>query len=188
MAQDPSGSSKDPKGKQKGESAQPTGGPSAGGPSAGAQAGPPIDPEQLKQILQALAAAGGLPIAVTQTPPTEVDLRLRLKALLPVTVAFPPCSDVLLALINTQPPPTTEKDDITKFFEEYFTFDDHGDRVPAPEQLAQPGAGPGASELPLADHYRGARGFVTALAVALVPATVVRDAQRQPTRGATGPG
>jgi hypothetical protein len=126
MAQDPSGSSKDPKDKQKGESAQPpsqqsTGGAPPGSPQAGRD-GAPIDPEQIKQILQALAAAGGLPIAVTQTPLTRVDLRPRLLQLTPVTVAFPPCSDVLLALINRQ---TTPKDDITKFFEEYFTFNDH---------------------------------------------------------------
>jgi hypothetical protein len=124
MAQDPSGSSKDPKDRQKGESAQPAARPSTARPPAGSQAGAPIDPEQLKQLLQALASAGGLPIAVTQTPPTAVDLRPRLKALLPVTVAFPPCSDVLLALINTQTLPP-DKDDITKFFEEYFTFEDH---------------------------------------------------------------
>jgi hypothetical protein len=125
MAQDPSGSSKDPKDKQKGESAQASAAASAGGAGAGAQAGPPgapIDAEQLKQILQALAAAGGLPIAVTQTPLNPIDLRPRLVQLTPVTVAFPPCSDVLLALINRQ---TTPKDDITTFFEEYFTFDGH---------------------------------------------------------------
>ena len=112
MAQEPSGSGSDPKDKPKGESAQTPRRPSAAaGPPA-----PPIDPEQLKQILQALATAGGLPIAVTQTPLTAVDLRSRLKALVPVTVAFPPCSDVLLALINTQTLPP-DKDDITKFFE-----------------------------------------------------------------------
>lgn len=120
MAQEPSGSGSDPKDKPKGESAQTPRRPSAAaGPPA-----PPIDPEQLKQLLQALASAGGLPIAVTQTPLTAVDLRSRLKALVPVTVAFPPCSDVLLALINTQTLPP-DKDDITKFFEEYFTFEDH---------------------------------------------------------------
>jgi hypothetical protein len=130
MAQDPSGPSKDPKDKQKGESAQPTAGQgAAGAPEGAAQAvaaGPPIDPEQLKQILQALAAAGGLPITVAQAPLERVELRQRLDQLAPVTVAFPPCSDVLLALINTQqPPPPLQKDDITKFFEEYFTFGDH---------------------------------------------------------------
>jgi hypothetical protein len=126
MAQDPSGSSKDPKDKQKGEPAQAAAPPSAGGPSAGAQAGPPIDTEQLKQILQALAAAGGLPITVAQAQLERVELRRHLDQLPPVTVAFPPCSDVLLALINTQtPPPPQQKDDITKFFEEYFTFGDH---------------------------------------------------------------
>jgi hypothetical protein len=122
MAQDPSGPSKDPKDKQKGEPTQASAAPSAGGPAAGAEERPPIDTEQLKQILQALAAAGGLPIAVTQTPLTGVDVRTPLRNLKPVTVAFPPCSDVLLALINRA---TSPKDDITKFFEEYFTFDDH---------------------------------------------------------------
>jgi hypothetical protein len=122
MAQDPSGSSKDPKDKQKRESAQASGGQSTGGPSqTGAQAGSAaagqIDPDQIKQILQALASAGGLPIAVTQTPLTEVDLDQRLYDLSPVTVAFPPCSDVLLALIKV-----TTQDDITTFFEDYFKF------------------------------------------------------------------
>jgi hypothetical protein len=130
MAQDPSGPSKDPKDKQKGESAQPTAGQgAAGAPEGAAQAvaaGPPIDPEQLKQILQALAAAGGLPITVAQAPLERIELRQRLDQLAPVTVAFPPCSDVLLALINTQQQqPPLQKDDITKFFEEYFTFGDH---------------------------------------------------------------
>jgi hypothetical protein len=126
MAQDPSGSSRDPKGKSKDESTQPSGRQPAGGARpSGAQAAPAataIDPEQLKQILQALTAAGGLPISVAQAPLNPVDLRPRLDQLPPVTVAFPPCSDVLLALINTQPTP---KDDITRFFEEYFTFEDH---------------------------------------------------------------
>jgi hypothetical protein len=128
MAQDPSGSSKDPKRKPKGESDQPAGEQSVGSPlSTSSQAGPAetmqIDPDKLKEILQALAAAGGLPISVAQAPLQPVDLRPRLVELTPVTVAFPPCSDVLLALINRQTPPA--KDDITKFFEEYFTFDDH---------------------------------------------------------------
>ena len=126
MAQDPSGSSKDSKDKQKGEPAPPASRQSAGGaPPASSQAGPagvPIDPEQLKQILQALASAGGLPITVAQAPLSPVELRPRLDQLPPVTVAFPPCSDVLLALIKTQ---TAPKDDITKFCEEYFTFDQH---------------------------------------------------------------
>ena len=109
MAQDPSGSSKDSKDKQKGEPAPPASRQSAGGaPPASSQAGPagvPIDPEQLKQILQALASAGGLPITVAQAPLSPVELRPRLDQLPPVTVAFPPCSDVLLALIKTQTAP-----------------------------------------------------------------------------------
>jgi hypothetical protein len=121
MAQDPSGSSKDPKGRQKGEADQ----PSSGQPPTSSQGGPvgtvQIDPEKLKEILQALAAAGGLPIAVTQTSLQPVDLDARLKQLSPVTVAFPPCSDVLLALINR----ATSQDDITKFFNDYFDFGDH---------------------------------------------------------------
>lgn len=122
MAQDPSGSSPDPKDRQKGESGQTARRPGATGASPPAAATTPIDPEQLKQLLQALASAGGLPITVAQTPLTPVDLRPRMNALQPVTVAFPPCSDVLLALINRQ---TTPKDDITRFFEDYFTFEDH---------------------------------------------------------------
>ena len=120
MAQDPSGSGPDPKDKAKGEVAQ-----TPRRPSTAAASPTAIDPEQLRQILQALAAAGGLPITVAQTPLTRVELRPALSAKRPVTVAFPPCSDVLLALINTQVPPAPDKDDITKSFEEYFTFDDH---------------------------------------------------------------
>lgn len=125
MAQDPSGSSPDPKDRPKGESAQNPRRPGATAASPPGAATTPIDPEQLKQLLEALASAGGLPITVAQTPLARVELRPLLSARPPVTVAFPPCSDVLLALINTQTPPAPDKDDITKFFEDYFTFDDH---------------------------------------------------------------
>jgi hypothetical protein len=39
----------------------------------------------------------------------------------PVTVAFPPCTDVLLSLIH----PNETNDEINTFFNEYFTFCDH---------------------------------------------------------------
>jgi hypothetical protein len=122
MAQDPSGSSPDPKDKSKGEAAQTPRRPAAAAASQTAATGTAIDPKQLEEILLALAAAGGLPISIAPAPLRRVDLRPLLVKIKPVTVAFPPCSDVLLALINRQ---TSPKDDITKFFEEYFTFNDH---------------------------------------------------------------
>jgi len=83
-----------------------------------------IDVELLRQVLQALAAGGGVPITVS---PAELPVVTRLAEELakrpPVTVAFPPCSDVMLALFNTQ---TTPKDEeVTGFFEQYFTFAEH---------------------------------------------------------------
>jgi hypothetical protein len=82
-----------------------------------------IDVELLKQVLQALAAGGGVPITVSEAAPIVVDRLVQaLAAQRPVTVAFPPCSDVMLALINTQ---ATPKDDVTRFFEEYFRFVAH---------------------------------------------------------------
>jgi hypothetical protein len=92
-----------------------------------------IDLDLLKQVLQALAAGGGLPITVSQAERPIVDrLVTALAQKPPVTVAFPPCSDVMLALFNTQ---TTPKDELTGFFEQYFTFTEH-EIVVTPQGIA----------------------------------------------------
>jgi hypothetical protein len=54
------------------------------------------------------------------TPTNFIDTAKLLSDLPPLTVAFPPCADELLGLIKT-----SQNDDITKFFNEYFVFDDH---------------------------------------------------------------
>lgn len=56
-----------------------------------------------------------------ETPKSIVEqITERLKAEKAVTVAFPPCAEELLALIKT-----TDKDDVTKYFDEYFKFRQH---------------------------------------------------------------
>jgi hypothetical protein len=56
-------------------------------------------------------------VILQQAPPTPVDTAARLSAKARLTVAFPPCSDELLALIKS-----TDADDISRFFNEYFKF------------------------------------------------------------------
>ena len=109
MAQDPSGSSKDPKDKPgRGNLPSPPAGRSTAGqppPGTGGAGGHGDRSGADASRSCRRSAAGGLPIAVTQAPLTLIDLRPRLVQLTPVTVAFPPCSDVLLALINRQTTP-----------------------------------------------------------------------------------
>jgi hypothetical protein len=54
----------------------------------------------------------------------ENDLTKSLNDRLAVAIAFPPCSDELLALINTTKP-VAKKDDVTLDFEDYFKFRRH---------------------------------------------------------------
>lgn len=102
MAQDPSGSGKNPppQGSRK-EAATQTG---TGDPGGGQEqaAAPGIDPEQLQAILRALAGAGGVPITLSPAKLDRVRVEDGLDELTAVTVAFPPCADVLLALIDGQ--------------------------------------------------------------------------------------
>jgi len=57
-------------------------------------------------------------IMMAQVPGTDMSPRLRQKA--PVSVAFPPCTDELLALIRS-----ADGDDCTKAFRNYFKFGRH---------------------------------------------------------------
>jgi len=61
--------------------------------------------------LEALKAVGGV---------GELDFGARLTNLPSLTVAFPPCTNELLALVNTRDP--KEPDDFVRFFHEYFKF------------------------------------------------------------------
>jgi hypothetical protein len=56
-------------------------------------------------------------VILQQAPAPPVDTAARLGAKARLTVAFPPCSDELLALIRS-----TDVDDISRFFNEYFKF------------------------------------------------------------------
>ena len=101
MAQDPSGSST----QQHGGSGQ----------AAGA-----IDPQLVQQVAQELARLVPTKVVVQQAQLRTFPTDPLLAGLPPVTVAFPPCSDVLLALINT-----TIADPIKDFFDDYFRFEWH---------------------------------------------------------------
>ncbi|HEX8195484.1 MAG TPA: hypothetical protein VF571_04675 [Pyrinomonadaceae bacterium] len=57
---------------------------------------------------------------VNETVPEKIRRLLSDKP--SVTVAFPSCSEELLALIKTKNVPYEEKDDITRYFDEYFRF------------------------------------------------------------------
>ena len=74
----------------------------------------------LAQLIQALAAQGGLPISLSQVPSPGIDTAQLLNAKPRLTVAFPPCTEELLALIKS-----TDADEITGFFNEYFKFGLH---------------------------------------------------------------
>ncbi|MBI4523812.1 MAG: hypothetical protein HY695_08385 [Deltaproteobacteria bacterium] len=85
----------------------------------------PNDTDKLAEILKELATKGGVPITLSQSPPPKVDTAAELAKRAPVTVAFPPCSDELLALIKTTGVPAADKDEVTRYFDEYFKFEQH---------------------------------------------------------------
>jgi hypothetical protein len=107
-------------------------------PDPGASGGlPPVDPAVM-QVIRSLLASSGVPFYFVPTP-LDADRKLKasfndrlagktrlptprgLRACLgPVSVAFPSCSDVMLSLIRT-----TDNDEITTFFTDYFQFCDH---------------------------------------------------------------
>jgi hypothetical protein len=108
------GKSSDPKHtNQEHDNALQHGGRSGGGSNVG------LD---LADLIKRLSAAGGVPISLSQAPPPVIDTAARLNQKNAVTVAFPPCSEELLALIKTTNVLETDKDDITKYFDEYFKF------------------------------------------------------------------
>lgn len=76
----------------------------------------------LAELIRNLSKAGGVPISLLLTPPPPVKTAERLTEKKAVTVAFPPCAEELLALIKTTDVPFNDKDDITRFFDEYFKF------------------------------------------------------------------
>lgn len=82
--------------------------------------------ELIQQLLKAFEAMNR-PIPITfQGASSEAEDRLKEKLnqglydARPVTVAFPNCADVMLALIKT-----SNSDEITRFFKDYFKFCDH---------------------------------------------------------------
>ena len=77
---------------------------------------------QLADLIRKLAEAGGVPITLSQAPPRVIDTTALLKQKNAVTVAFPPCAEELLGLIRTTGITPDAKDEITKYFDEYFKF------------------------------------------------------------------
>ena len=81
----------------------------------------------LSDLIARLDKAGGVPISLRIAASGVVETFDLLKAKAPVTVAFPPCSGEMLALILTKdnlnkPLTYGQKDDIVRYFEEYFRF------------------------------------------------------------------
>lgn len=74
------------------------------------------------ELIRRLSEAGGVPIKVTHALPDRIDTAALLSDKKPVTVAFPPCAEELLALIKTTGIEPADKDEITKYFDEYFRF------------------------------------------------------------------
>ena len=72
-------------------------------------------------LIARLEQAGGVPISLRVFEPAPIDTGKRLTEKFGrVTVAFPPCAVEMLALIKTTG--VSNKDDITKYFDEYFKF------------------------------------------------------------------
>ncbi|HEX8069029.1 MAG TPA: hypothetical protein VF546_03695 [Pyrinomonadaceae bacterium] len=114
---------------------------SRGGPATGGAAG------DLTELIRRLSAAGGVPITLSTRLPDPIPTDQRLTDLRPLSVAFPPCAEELLALINTRPPtddPATPEDEskvedeITQFFSEYFKFRPHHTIQGNPDPLLDP--------------------------------------------------
>jgi hypothetical protein len=81
----------------------------------------------LTDLIARLDKAGGVPISLRLTPSGRVETFDLLTDKEPVTVAFPPCSGEMLALVKTtdasnNPLKFKDKDDIVRYFEEYFRF------------------------------------------------------------------
>ena len=83
----------------------------------------------IASLIKRLDAVGGVPISLRIAEFIRVRTFDRLKAKRPLTVAFPPCAGEMLALIKTTDQAGNPlaydpevKDDIVKYFEEYFRF------------------------------------------------------------------
>lgn len=81
-----------------------------------------VNPIDLAELIKKLTQTGGVPITLTPTPPPIIDTAALLNRQKAVTVAFPLCADELLSLIKTTGVAEADKDDLTKYFDEYFKF------------------------------------------------------------------
>ncbi|TVM03042.1 MAG: hypothetical protein CV087_07175 [Candidatus Brocadia sp. WS118] len=79
----------------------------------------------LPELIKNLSKAGGVPITLSSTLPPVIDTGSLLTGKPRLTVVFPPCADELLSLIKTTGVTDENKDDITKYFDEYFKFMRH---------------------------------------------------------------
>ncbi len=87
---------------------------------------------QLRELLGLGGALGGIQFTFAAPPQLSIDTAARLtpgtddaktsKNIGPVSVVFPACGEILLSLIKTTGIQTKDKDDLTKFFDEYFEF------------------------------------------------------------------
>lgn len=118
--------------------------PDQQGPQPYAQ-GPPSQSDaqraaaDLVELIRRLSAAGGVPVSLSAAPLTKIDTADRLNRQPRLTVAFPQCANELLALYKT-----TDTDEVTGFFTEYFKFLEHrifGQRITAgrPEDVKSVG-------------------------------------------------
>lgn len=76
----------------------------------------------LSELIRRLSEAGGVPITLKMSLPPVIDTAKLLSGKKAVTTAFPSCAEELLVLIRTTGINYENKDDITKYFDEYFKF------------------------------------------------------------------
>ena len=186
MAQDPSGSSEDPKDKQRANGPAPTGKTAAGtaararrrqaggrGDRSGADRADPAGARRRRRAADHRFAGDTCP---------EFDCGGLSSDSPPVTVAFPPCSDVLLALINRQIDAKGRHHQVLRTV--LHASADHEIVFAPAEQLDSTQVlDPGLLSVPVLRPTSERRRFTPRLAPALVPAALLRDAQRQPPPG-----
>ena len=76
----------------------------------------------IAELIRRLDIAGGVPISLRLTALAKINTFELLRNQRPVTVAFPPCSEEMLALIKTTNTLYRDKDDVARYFDEYFRF------------------------------------------------------------------
>ncbi len=81
--------------------------------------------DQLAELIRKLSAAGGIPITLSQANPDPINTAKFLRGKKAVSVAFPPCAEELLSLIKTTGINREDKDEIVRYFDEYFKFSQH---------------------------------------------------------------